>query len=269
MSAALLALLLAAPWMDPTGRVRCDVPDRFSSLPNQPWRYERDDGLRQLVFLTVRPVAIGPAQRSAELLQRAGASPLGELPVGLKAAFAIAPTEPTWSGVLVLGPPAADVQAEADALAATCRKATPSVTNGRVYDVTRRSSAQIPFGLDALDLRNAGAVQGEGFTIRVTAVQKKGAASLQELSIEWLQPSGAKLDGTAGASAGPATAPLPTVIATGTLVQSGVEYVIEVAAIDLGNGEVGGLSLSSTRPALLRARSTLDAMLRTLSVTAE
>lgn len=273
MSLAAAAVLLAAAWSDPAGHIRCEVPDSFTAPADQPWRFTRGDGLRQLVFLTVRPVSVGPAERARQLLERTGAAGVsvahntakGALEPSLAAAFSVAPTDPTWSGVLVLGPPAADVAAEAHALAATCRRVPPAISNGRVYDFTRRLSAQIPFGLDSLELRGAGAVQGEGFTLRLTAVQAKTTPSLEEIAIGWLAPSGATLTGTAGASAGPDLKAV--VIASGTLKQNGLEYLIEVAAIDLGDGEVGGLGLSASPATAARARSTLDAMLRTVAVT--
>jgi len=269
---AAAAVLLAAVWTDPTGRLRCDVPDAYAPLPDQPWRFTRADGLRQLVFLTVRPVPAGPAERAKQLLERAGGTALtqagntatGTLDPPLSAAFAVAPTEPSWAGVLVLGPSAADVGAEAAALAASCKKNTPSVAGGRVWDTTRRLSASIPAGHETTEIRGAGAVQAPGYTLRLSAVQALAHPSLQDAAVELLKPSGAVLTGTAGASAGHAQ--WPVVIATGSLVQAGVEYVIEVAAIDLGNGEMAALSFSASTASLNRARATLDEMLGTLTV---
>ncbi len=267
-----LALLLAAVWTDPTGRLRCDVPDAFAPLPDQPWRFTRADGLRQLVFLTVRPVPAGPTERARQLLERAGGSSVvtrgtvavGQLDPPLAAAFAVAPTDPTWAGVLVLGPSAADVGAEASALAAACQRNTPSVANGRVWDTTRRLSASIPAGHETTEIRGAGAVQAPGYTIRVSAVQALTQPSLENAAIDLMKLSGAQLTGTARATAGHEARPV--VIATGSLAQGGVSYVIEAAAIDLGNGEVAGLSFSSSAAAAPRARVTLLEMLGSVTV---
>lgn len=270
-----LPLLLWAGWTDPTGRLRCEVPDTFTPHAEQPWRFSRADGLRQLVFLTVKPVPAGPTERAQQLLERTGATAIATTDGGatgtladagtpLAAAFAIAAQQPGWAGVLVLGPPAADVSAEAAALAATCRRQSPAVAGGRIYDSTRRLSAAIPFGLESLDIRGAGTVQSEGFSIRVTAVQPKTKPTLQEIAVDWLAPSGAKLTATAGASAGAEN--FPVVISTGTLTTNGFDYIIEIVAIDLGNGEVGGLGLSTHRSTATRARATLDQLLRTITV---
>lgn len=263
MISAALCLLLTAGWADPTGRVRCEVPDTFTQQPDQPWRFARSDGLRQLVFLTVKPNSAGPTLRAQQLLERIGAKE-GRLD-GLAAAFSIAATEPSWSGVLVLGPASADVQAEADALVASCHKQTPSVFEGRIWDATRRLSAQIPFGLDSLDIRGAGAVQGEGFSIRIAAVQAMPPnTTLQQLAAQWLKPSGATLTSTRETTAGPAQ--LPAVIASGTLQQNGQELVIELVAIDLGNSEVGGLGMSTHRATAARAQAAQQQLVRSLTV---
>ncbi|MBL8954424.1 MAG: hypothetical protein JNK82_26840, partial [Myxococcaceae bacterium] len=236
-------------------------------------RFTRSDGLRQLVFLTVRRVPEGPAERAKQLLERAGAAGTvtlagttasGPLEGPLAAAFAIAPTEPSWAGVLVLGPSAADVGAEAAALAAACQKNTPSVANGRVWDTTRRFSASIPAGHETTEVRGAGAVQAPGYTIRLSAVQPLGNRSLRDAAIEWLLPSGAVLTGTSSAAA--AHGAWPVAIATGALVQGGVTYVIEVAAVDLGQGEVAGLATSSSSAAVSHARATLAEMLGSVTV---
>ncbi|MBK7857779.1 MAG: hypothetical protein IPJ65_03960 [Archangiaceae bacterium] len=278
MSAAWLSLLLAAGWTDPTGRLRCEVPAQFSAMPTQPWRFSRHDGLRQLVFLTVKPVREGPAARARALLERAGAvtlaesvtppragGTLGEGDAQLNAVFAIAALEPTWAGVMVLGPAAADaLAAEADAMMATCRRLTPSVVNGRAFDATRRLSAEVPTGHDTLEIRGAGAVQGPGYTVRLTAVQPHLGGTLAQLATEWLTSSGARLVNTAPTTAG--RAGLPAVVATGTLLNNRVEYLIEVVAIDLGHGEVGGLALSAAVPAVKRAQAAFDEMLGTLEL---
>lgn len=273
MTFALLATLLATAWTDPTGRLRCEVPEAFTPLPDQPWRFSRADGLRQLVFLTVKPVPQGPTERAKQLLARTGAADLastdraasGRLTDApqLAAALAIAAVEPTWAGVLVLGPPAADVAAEANTLAGACHKVTPSFANGRVFDTTRRLSAAVPPFHQANEVRGAGAVQGQGYAIRLTSVQPM-TKSLQETAIAWLAPSGARLTATSGASAG--ANELPVVIATGSLVVNGVEFLIEIAAIDLGNGEVGGLGLSANAAVTSRARGAMEDMLRTIAV---
>jgi hypothetical protein len=277
MSFGWVSLLLAAAWTDPTGRLRCEVPDAFTPLAGQPWRFTRGDGLRQLVFLTVKPVPLGPAARAREMLEKTGAGAVsasgprgatGTLPdptPAVSVALAIAELEPTWAGVVVLGPPAADLAVEAGALAAGCRKLTPSISHGRAFDATRRLSAEVPPGHDTLEIRGAGAVQGPGYTLRLTAVQRKTKEGLQELAVEWLAPSGATLTGTSGAAAG--SSDLPVVIASGTLMANGVSYVIEVAVIDLGNGEVGGIGLSAVASVLPRARGAFDDMLRTIVMT--
>src|SRR5581483_5532651 len=138
-------------------RLHCEVPDAFAPRADQPWLFTRDDGLRKLFFLTVKPVAEGPDARAQQLLARVQHAP------EVSAALAIAPLEPTWAGVLVLGPRAADLQAEARALTAQCRAVAPAVEGGRIRDLTRRMSGAVCAGLTAKELRNAGALEGNGF----------------------------------------------------------------------------------------------------------
>jgi hypothetical protein len=260
VTALVLALALHATWSDASGRLQCAVPDAFTPKADQPWLFTRGDGLRKVFFLTVKPVAEGPDIRAQQLLARVQHAP------EISAAMAIAPLEPTWAGVLVLGPRAADLQAEARALTAQCRAVAPAIENGRIRDVTRRMSGAVPAGLTAKELRNAGALEGQGFTLRLISLQPRGSDSLDDVAAGWLAPSGAKVEQKTTAEA--TEQKLTAVVESGTLVQGGNDYVIIVAAVDFGTGEVGGISVSASAAVQTRAKATLEEVLRTLRIDA-
>jgi hypothetical protein len=257
VNALLLTLALGAAWSDPTGHLSCPVPDTFTARPQQPWVFTRGDGLRQLVFVTVRPIAEGPDARAAQLLERV---PKNE---ALAAAISIAPLQPTWAGVIVLGPPAADVQAEARTLIAGCTSVLPVIDGDHIRDSTRRLSAVVPQGLTAVEMRGSGAVQAPGFSIRLNSLQPRPVGALSEIATQWLVPTGARLESaedTVVTQRG-----LLASIATGTMVQNGADYTIAVAIVDFGNGEVGGLSLSTHAATRTHALNALREMLRSIA----
>jgi hypothetical protein len=268
----LTAMLVAATWTDPTGHLRCDVPDGFTApVAAEPWAFTRADGLRRLLYLTVRPVEAGPAERARQLIERAGVAspavadsaasgPLAGTPE-LTVAMAIARLEPTWAGVMVLGPPSADVAAEAARLAGACQATTPAFDATGIFDTTRRLRTIVPAGASAVEIRGAGAARGPGWTVRLIALQStEPGASLSELAMKWLAPSGAVLQTrTADTVRGRAV-----VITVGDLVQNGLRYIIEVDAVQLGDGAVGGLSMSTSAEAEPRARAAMRAMLEAL-----
>jgi hypothetical protein len=260
VSALLLALALGATWSDPSGHMHCPVPDGFTPRPQQPWVFTRGDGLRQLVFITVRPVAEGPEARAAQLLERV---PKNE---AVTAAVSIAALDPTWAGVVVLGPRAADVQSEARTLVANCKSVLPAVDGRRIRDVSRRMSADVPPGLTGVEMRDAGAVQGPGFSIRLNPVQPRPPGALGETATQWLLNSGAKLEGTEDTVV--TQRGLMASIATGTLVQNGADYVIAIAVVSIGNGEVAGLSLSTNASTRAEAFAAMNAVLRSMAVAA-
>jgi hypothetical protein len=272
VSALAVALVLATTWTDVSGRVRCDVPEGFTALPNQPWAFARSDGLRQLVYLPVKPVAVTPAERARQLLERVGAVAIAEAggdaasgrmqgSTELSAAFAIARGDFTWAGVMVLGPATADVAGEAKQLAGGCQSVVPAFADGRVYDATRRLSCAVPPGAEAVEVRGAGAVKSGAWVVRLIAAQPRGKATLAELAAQWLaaaQPPALSQSVPGGRSYATATT---------TVVQGGVDYVMEVTAIDLGDGLVGGLGLSANAASQSQARAAVRAMLDSMTLT--
>jgi hypothetical protein len=260
VSALLVALALGATWSDPGGHLHCPVPDTFTQNAQLPWVFKRTDGLRQLVFITVRPVAEGPDARAAQLAQRV---PKND---AVTAAVSIAALDPTWAGVVVLGPPAADVQTEARTLIAGCTSVLPAVDGRRIRDVSRRLSADVPPGLTAVEMRGAGAVQGPGFSIRLNPVQPRPPGSLGETATQWLLDSGAKLEGTEDTVV--TQRGLLTSIATGTMQQNGADYVIAIAVVSAGSGEVTGLSLSTNASTRAEAFAAMNAVLRSIAIAA-
>jgi len=273
LAPVLLTAVALSGWSDSTGRVRCDVPEGYAQSDG--WTYTRGDGLRRVVFLPVRAVDYPSSQRARELLEKAGASAVqleGEVATGVlrgvpdvAASLAISRVDGAlWPGVLIIGPLAAPLRADALQVLAGCRAGAPLIDAGRVWDETHRVSCPIPAGATALEVRGGGAVQGSGWVLRLIAVQPKTAAPLSEVAAQWLAPSGAKPTG-----GGPMTSAggLQAASVSGTFTRDGVEYFGEMVAVDLGDF-VGGFGLSSNGSGRAQANEVLKAMLDTMSFAA-
>ncbi|MFT3840693.1 MAG: hypothetical protein QM723_27130 [Myxococcaceae bacterium] len=256
-------------WADASGRLRCDVPEGYTAVDG--WTFTRGDGLRRLIFLPVKPVEAGPAARAQQLLEKAGAAAVhldGELAAGVmrgspdvSAVLTISRTEGLWAGVLLLGPAVAPLAGEAQQVVGSCKTGAPLIADGRIWDETRRVSCPVLANTHALEVRGGGAVQGDGWLIRLIAVQPKSGASLQEVATQWLAPSGAKLEGGAQMST---SGGLQAYGVWGTFTRDGVPYLGQMVAVDLGDS-VAGFGLSSSVPSTGRARDALRALLDTMS----
>lgn len=270
-----LALTLAVSlsgWADSSGRLRCDVPEGYTAVDG--WTFTRGDGLRRLIFLPVKPVDAGSAARAQQLLEKAGAAAVrldGELATGvmrgspdLSAALTISRTEGLWAGVLLLGPAVAPLAQEAQQVVGTCKTGAPLIDNGRIWDETRRVSCPVLANTHPLEVRGGGALQGDGWLIRLIAVQPKSAASLQEVATQWLAPSGAQLEGGAQMST---AGGLQAYGVWGTFTRDGTQYLGQMVAVDLGDS-VAGFGLSSNVASAGRARDALRTLLDTMSFAA-
>ena len=264
---ALLAVLLAAAWSDTSGQLSCAVPDGHEPVPAQSWTFSRPDGLRRIVFLPVRPVAISPAERAKEVLTRAGASSVilagNDAASGvlrgapdLAVALAIARHDPLWAGVMVFAPAAADAVAEARRIAAGCRSATAQApTSARIWDPARRFSAVLPPATQAEVVQGGVAVGGQGFQVMLISARPRTLQSVAAIAAQWLPSIPLVTTTTIGAG-------LPVTRSSGTLANG---TVMEAAVVDLGP-EVAGFVLTSTAAASASAREALTAMIASLSV---
>jgi hypothetical protein len=263
-----LALSLGG-WADSSGRLRCDVPEGYTAV--DAWTFTRGDGLRRLIFLPVKPIEAGPGVRAQQLLEKAGATSLrleGDVASGvmrgnpdLTAVLTIARTEGLWAGVLVLGPAVAPLSQEAQQVVASCKTGAPLIDNGRVWDETHRVSCPVLPGSRALEVRGGGGLQGDGWLIRLIAVQPKSASSLQQVAAAWLAPSGAQPEGGAQMST---AGGLQAYGVWGTFSRNGVQYLGQTVAVDLGDA-VAGFGLSTNVSSQEKAREALKTLLDTMS----
>jgi hypothetical protein len=269
---ALTVAMSLGGWADSTGRLRCDVPEGYRAVDS--WTFTRGDGLRRLIFLPVKPVEAGSAARAQQLLEKAGATNVrleGELAVGvmrgnpdLSAVLTLSRTEGLWAGVLLLGPAVAPLRQEAQQVLAGCKTGAPLIDNGRIWDETHRVSCPVLANTHALEVRGGGGLQGDGWLIRLIAVQPKTDASLQQVATQWLQPSGAQPQGggqmsTAGG--------LQAYGVWGTFTRDGNTYLGQTVSVDLGDA-IAGFGLSSNVSSQEKAREALRTLLDTMSFAA-
>ncbi len=253
MTAALFSLVLGATvWTDPTGRVRCNVPEEFR--PAGEGRFAI--GAERLILPPFVPAARVPqSELPARLLQSVGLPP--------PAPGATVSTGPTLAGTVVVLPAAdgagavallglpgdAFLEARAAQVASGCQVAPPRpslVANGRISDGAFRVSFAVPPGSEGFEFQGSGAIRGPGFQIFLVA-PPAAPVSIEQRAAELVAAQGGVASPAFPVSAGL----LRAAVSSASFVSGYRQLFVEAAAIDAGGAAVGAVLVADAATQLI------------------
>jgi hypothetical protein len=257
MTPALLALALGTTlWTDPSGRVRCNVPDEFR--PAGEGRFALGDE-RLILVPFVPSSSVPPAALPAALLTSAGLpapAPGAAVSTGPTLAGAVATLfAPDGSAAIVLlGLPGdAFLPARAAQVAGACQLAAavpvvrpPVVANGRVFDGALRLSFAVPVGTEGFEFQGSGAVGGAGFQIFLVAPAAT-PAPIESRATELVVAQGGAASPAFPINAGL----LRAAVSSGSFVSGYRQIFVEAAAIDAGGAVVGAVLVADAASQLV------------------
>jgi hypothetical protein len=264
MIPALLPLLLGATlWSDPSGRVRCNVPDEYH--PAGEGRFALGD--ERLILTPFVPAAsVPPAELPARLLAAVGLpvpAPGSSASSSLTLAGAVMTVRSSdgSAGVALLGLPADTLlAAHAATVARACEVVPPVapaappapprpvVAGNQIFDSGFHVALPVPPSAQPFEYKGSGAVRGPGWQAFLVAPDAP-AASPEDRTLTLLAEVGAT------ASAPPVAASLGAfggAVAVGPFARDGRQFLAEAVVIDASGAFVGVVLIAdaaSQRPA--------------------